>query len=396
MGENVGREVELEPQRIAHGGIAVARLDGRVVFVSDAIPGERVVARVTDDRKKAFWRADTVSVLEPSPHRRPHVWAEAALERDPDERAGGAEFGHIAVPHQRELKAQVLADALQRFGGIERAVEVEGLPGAEDGTRWRTRVRLHVDDDGVVGPYAARSHRVIPVASLPLAVEEVEALAPRDGMTGVETVDVLAPTDGEARLIANDGATEWPDGKVVEHFNPYRLMFGWVWNGRRHVIMGGSQIDRFGNQNFAAIGTYRQPKVQLLGYRGAPGNTINDTTSYWVPKHSPQVIVREVDTVCGIGYDRARELGPTAARFHEIRRVVTNLAVLDFATADHAMRIASVHPGVTVDEVQAATGFTLAVPDDVPATRQPTDEELKLLREVLDPKGFREKEVPNA
>ena len=93
----------------------------------------------------------------------------------------------------------------------------------------------------------------------------------------------LAMTDGEARLIANDGATAWPEGKVVEHFNPYRLMFGWVWNGRRHVIMGGSQIDQYGNQNFAAIGEYRQPKVQLLGYRGAPGNTINDTTSYWVP-----------------------------------------------------------------------------------------------------------------
>ncbi|MGN6324441.1 class I SAM-dependent RNA methyltransferase [Pseudolysinimonas sp.] len=201
MGENVGREVELEPQRIAHGGISVARLDGRVVFVSDAIPGERVVARITDDRKKAFWQADTVRVLQPSPHRRPHVWPEAALERDPDERAGGAEFGHIAVPHQRELKAQVLTDALQRFGGLERRVEVEGLPGPADGTRWRTRVRLHVDDDGVVGPYAARSHRVVPVASLPLAVEAVEALAPRDGMTGVDTVDVLAPTEGEARLI---------------------------------------------------------------------------------------------------------------------------------------------------------------------------------------------------
>ena len=78
----------------------------------------------------------------------------------------------------------------------------------------------------------------------------------------------LAMTDGEARLIANDEAFEWPEGKVVEHFNPYRQMFGWVWNGRRHVVMGGTQIDQYGNQNFAAIGDYRQPKVQLLGLPG--------------------------------------------------------------------------------------------------------------------------------
>ena len=90
MGEWHGREVELDATNIAHGGISVARLDGRVVFVSDAIPGERVVARITDDDKAAVWRADTVRVLEPSIHRRPHPWAEAALERDPAQRAGGA------------------------------------------------------------------------------------------------------------------------------------------------------------------------------------------------------------------------------------------------------------------------------------------------------------------
>ena len=205
----------------------------------------------------------------------------------------------------------------------------------------------------------------------------------------------LAMTDGEARLIANDEAFEWPDGKVVEHFNPYRQMFGWVWNGRRHVVMGGSQIDQYGNQNFAAIGEYRQPKVQLLGYRGAPGNTINDTTSYWVPNHSRTVLVPVVDTVCGVGYDRAAALGEPAARFHEIRFVVTNLAVLDFATSDHRMRLCSLHPGVTVDEVLDATGFELAVDDDVPTSRLPTPDELERLA-VIDPTGLRYTEVPRA
>jgi acyl CoA:acetate/3-ketoacid CoA transferase beta subunit len=204
----------------------------------------------------------------------------------------------------------------------------------------------------------------------------------------------LAMTDGEARLIANDEAFEWPGGKVVEHFNPYRQMFGWVWNGRRHVVMGGSQIDQYGNQNFAAIGDYRQPKVQLLGYRGAPGNTINDTTSYWVPNHTPAVLCAHVDTVCGVGYDRVAALDASSARYHEIRYVVTNLAVLDFATDDHRMRLRSVHPGVTDQEVQDATGFDLVIPPSVPTTRLPTPDELDLIDTVIDPTGLRFTEVP--
>jgi len=198
-----GREIELDATNIAHGGISVARLEGRVVFVSDAIPGERVVARVTDDAKPTFWRADTVRVLEPSIHRRPHPWAEAALDRDPAERAGGAEFGHIALAHQRELKQQVLREALARFGGVERDTVVEALPGNDDGTGWRTRVRLHVGADGVVGPYAARSHTVVPVTDLPLAVDEVREIAPLAERFDAKTehIDLLAPALGGARMI---------------------------------------------------------------------------------------------------------------------------------------------------------------------------------------------------
>ena len=83
-----------------------------------------------------------------------------------------------------------------------------------------------------------------------------------------------------------------------------------------------------------------------------------------------------------------------AARFHEIRRVVTNLGVLDFETPDHRMRLRSVHPGVTVDEVVAATGFELVVPDDVPESRLPTPDELELIETVIDPDGTRFTEVP--
>ncbi len=207
----------------------------------------------------------------------------------------------------------------------------------------------------------------------------------------------LVMTDGFAAFAANPLPPEAdPKDAVVEAWNPYAQMFSVLWNGKRHVMMGATQVDRYGNQNIACIGDWHKPKAQLLGFRGAPGNTINHTTSYWVPNHNPKVLVENVDVVCGVGYDRARELGEHGSRFHEIRRVVTNLGVLDFETPDNAMRIRSVHPGVTVDDVVAATGFELVVPDDVPTSRLPTNDELLLIREVLDVRGLREKEVPSA
>jgi len=206
----------------------------------------------------------------------------------------------------------------------------------------------------------------------------------------------LVMTDGFAGFAANalpPGAD--PADAVLEAWNPYPQMFTVLWNGKRHVMMGATQIDPFGNQNLACIGDWHQPKSQLLGFRGAPGNTINHTTSYWVQNHNPRVFVPKVDVVSGVGYDRAAELGPVASRFHEIRRVVSNLGVFDFETPDHHMRLRSVHPGVTVDEVVAATGFELVIPDDVPDSRVPTDDELRLIREVIDPNGLRYAEVPN-
>ncbi|HWH98622.1 MAG TPA: TRAM domain-containing protein [Pseudolysinimonas sp.] len=203
MGEMQGREIEVEATNMAHGGESVARYEGRVVFVSDAIPGERVVARVTDDAKKSFWRAETVRVLEASPHRRPHVWASGSVDRDPADRPGGADYGHIDLAHQRALKAHVLTDALSRMAKVERDVVVEALPGEPDGTGWRTRERLHAAADGTLGPYAARSHRVIPVGDLPLAVSAVREHAPlTERMPGVGDVTVLAPSVGDgARLV---------------------------------------------------------------------------------------------------------------------------------------------------------------------------------------------------
>jgi tRNA/tmRNA/rRNA uracil-C5-methylase (TrmA/RlmC/RlmD family) len=225
MGEWLGRQVEIEVTKIAHGGDVVGRHEGRVIFVADAIPGETVRAVITDDSKNSFWRADTVAVLAASPHRRPHVWSAAALERAPEDRAGGAEFGHIELSHQRELKRQVLTEALSRMAGVETDAVVEAArPAARttddaastadtatsathaDGTGWRTRVRLHVAEDGTVGPYAARSHRVISVADLPLAAAEVARIAPlAERFAGAQVVDVVAPSTGNPHVLIEAG-----------------------------------------------------------------------------------------------------------------------------------------------------------------------------------------------
>lgn len=96
--------------------------------------------------------------------------------------------------------------------------------------------------------------------------------------------------------------------------------------------------------------------------------------------------------VCGVGHDRVAE-HPGTARFHRIPRVVSDLGVFDFATPDRSMRLASLHPGVTVEQVREATGFELAVSDEVPSTREPSPEELRLIREVIDPADSRSREV---
>lgn len=193
----------------------------------------------------------------------------------------------------------------------------------------------------------------------------------------------LLLSDGEAYLVDADG--------VVEGWQPFRKVLDTVVpHGRRHVVMGANQLDRFGNQNISAIGPHDRPTRQLLGVRGAPGNTVNHRTSYWVPRHGPRVFVPAVDVVSGVGYDNAAKAGAT--RFHDVYRVVSNLGVFDFAGPENAMRVVSLHPGVTLSEVREATSFELWA-EDVAVSREPTPEEARLIAE-LDPKSARSKEVP--
>jgi acyl CoA:acetate/3-ketoacid CoA transferase beta subunit len=200
--------------------------------------------------------------------------------------------------------------------------------------------------------------------------------------------DILL-TDGEAQLLADTPAIGAPG--AVEGWMPFGRVFETLAWGRRHVVMGANQIDRFGNQNLSAFGPLQHPTRQMFGVRGAPGNTVNHATSYWVGSHSTRVFCDAVDVVSGIGWDKI-DPGNPAYRFVNVNQVITNLGVFDFNGPDHTMRAVSLHPGVEPAEIGDNTAFEVHGLDDAPATRLPTGDELDLIR-TLDPKSLRDKEI---
>lgn len=198
---------EVEITTMAHGGSGIGRIDGRVVFTPGVIPGEVVEVDIVEDSKKSLWRAQPLKVLTPSPHRIAHIWPEAAIDRPWAFRAGGADYGHIELSHQRALKTDILRDALRRFGGLTGdlvdSLIVQGVPGddASAGLAWRTRVTLHANPEGRLGPYAEKSHTVIPVTTLPLATLKIQDSGVLDSSyAGAESVRVVDAVSG-VRLI---------------------------------------------------------------------------------------------------------------------------------------------------------------------------------------------------
>lgn len=197
-------------------------------------------------------------------------------------------------------------------------------------------------------------------------------------------------TDGEAQLLAGTPAL----GKTgpVEGWMPFGRVFETLAWGRRHVVMGANQVDRFGNQNISAFGPLQRPTRQMFGLRGAPGNAINHATSYWVGNHSKRVFCDAVDIVCGVGWDKV-DPANAAFRFANTYRVVSNLGVFDFGGPEHTMRAVSLHPGVTPGDVREATSFEVHGLDDADETRLPTEEELRLIRDSIDPNSLRDREI---
>lgn len=189
-----GNQLRLQIEKVAHGGICVARHEGRVVFVTGAIPGELVMAEVFEDAGKAFCRASVVEVVEASPDRVPHFWK--AAKRG----VGGVEFGHINLERQRSLKSEVLNEAMQRMAGLETDIKVQFAGGQADGLRYRTRMQLQVGSDGTPGFFRERSHEIVEVAEIPLAVLDIEELGlHRKNWSGVEKIKISLSSLGEAQ-----------------------------------------------------------------------------------------------------------------------------------------------------------------------------------------------------
>ena len=165
----LGREIELDVGPVAPGGHCVARHEGRVVFVRHALPGERVVARVTEDRGGGFCRADAVRVLAASADR-----VEPPCPHAGPGRCGGCDWQHTSADAQRVLKAAVVREQLARLAGLpDVPVTVEALPGGLLG--WRTRVRYAIDPAGRTALRRHRSHELEPVGHCPLGTDAVSA-----------------------------------------------------------------------------------------------------------------------------------------------------------------------------------------------------------------------------
>lgn len=201
----------------------------------------------------------------------------------------------------------------------------------------------------------------------------------------------LMMTDSEAFMVAEPVPLGPRDGYQPRYdsWMGFSRIFDNVWSGHRHALVGPVQIDRYGQANISCIGDHARPKSQMLGVRGFPGNSISHANSFLVASHNRRVFVDgEVDVVASVGYNPARLARGWSLDEIDIRLIVTDLCVLDFHGPERQMRIRSLHPGVSVDEVLDATSFPLHVPGSIPTTAAPTLEQLILIQQ-LDPHNLR-------
>ena len=176
---------------VAHGGHCVARLDGQVVFVRHALPGERVRIRITE-RSKRFLRADAVEVLDSSSDR---VAAPCPYAGD----CGGCDFQHVSPAGQRRLLTSVVREQLDRLAGLSWDGEVEAVEPDDFG--WRTRVAFAVDESGRAGLRRHRSHDVVPIEACLIAHPELPRVLDRTWDS--ESVEAIVSSAGE-RLLVTD------------------------------------------------------------------------------------------------------------------------------------------------------------------------------------------------
>jgi len=211
------------------------------------------------------------------------------------------------------------------------------------------------------------------------------------GLAKLTFAPQIMMTDGEAYLV-EEPVPLGPRGDYKPKFSgwmPYSRVFDNVWSGRRHAMVTPVQVDRWGQGNIAALGDLKKPKVQLLGVRGFPGNSISHRNSMFLPAHTKRAFIEgEVDVVASVGFSDKRWPQGVKRLPVDIGIIVTNLCVMDFNGPDHAARVIRLHPGVTFEEVQAETGFPLLRAERIDTSAAPTEEQLAIIRR-LDPTGIR-------
>ncbi len=207
----------------------------------------------------------------------------------------------------------------------------------------------------------------------------------------------LMMTDSEAFILSEPNPVSGRsshEGQAQETWMGFSRIFDNVWSGKRHAMVGPTQIDRFGQANISALGgSYEQPKVQMLGVRGFPGNSISHANSFFVPAHNTRVFVEsECDMVGSIGYNPARLPKGYQLDDIDIRLVITDLCVMDWKGPKNMLRLVSLHPGISIDQVLENTGFEIHVPENIATTPAPSEEQLQLIRQ-LDPENWRAKQL---
>lgn len=322
------REEEIELKDIAHGGVCVGRgSDGRVVFVRGGIPGELVRVRIVSEKKK-FARGFVAGVAEASPHRIDHPWALGAAGE-----TGAADFGHIELGWQRELKGQVIRTQIERVGGVVLAQQIAdmcvtpiGIDSAAEAvadTRkagWHTRTRFDVIKmETGVGMYREHSHELLPLDSMPLAVRELEELELFGTLWDKvlkpgERLHVVAPASGANVIVL-------PERKLI--FSRASLVSG-VLNSK-DMALSSKDVANMSAPDFAAsiksIHDFLALPAMRLRERASDGRDIFDydisPNGFWqIHYRAPSALLREVMGAAQVqAGDRVLELFAGAGLF---------------------------------------------------------------------------------
>ncbi|WP_067183545.1 class I SAM-dependent RNA methyltransferase [Microtetraspora niveoalba] len=291
--------IELTVGQVANGGWCVARHEGRVVFVRHALPGERVIAEITEETAR-FLRADAVEILEASPDR-----VTPPCPFSGPGRCGGCDWQHASPEAQRRLKAAVVEEQLRRLAGVERPVTVEEVPGAADGgLGWRTRVQFAADRDGSIGLRRHRSHEIEHVDHCPIAHPAVEEVGAESlGWRGAETVEVVASSGGDRAVIV----TPRPGRRVSLPDVDAAVLIDEGRRGTRALRGRAAMTERVGDRDF---------RVTASGFwqvhPGAAATLLDAVLDFARPKAGEWAL----DLYCGVGLfaaGLAEAVGPEGA-----------------------------------------------------------------------------------